>query len=359
MGVTVLGVYEEACHYPEFGTLTIRDSLQTEEDGGWFEQWNVRGEPCGTIARTGHGWLEGSSGDGSLVVRLEAHDSEPPAESDEWHDVVETPYRSHAGVLGVTSVTGEAGGDHLRLGGVGDHLVRVAVKSLPASDEGPTALWVLRFWPVDAPTPPRWLRRRDPAVGSGDPGWQSLRNSPAADLLAVVSMARDEHGRTSVDSLARWRDPRFGGPGWLGKPLPRKPNSELDPAALARRLGLPEPESAHAVLDLFVAAGVLDADDGGYRTHLPAPKPQDVLDLPAARKALLDQHYEHGRYASFASDLLMIALWGGAEQTVAALAERTLVSEPEVRDTLDWAHRTGLLGIKGVVTGEFTMTLPS
>ncbi|HEX6344019.1 DUF6042 family protein [Umezawaea sp.] len=352
--MAVLGFYQDDEHWPEFGTLTIHDTDNGDEDAGPFEQWGLGGQPCGTVARAGYGWLEGSAGDGPLVVRLEVHDSAPPAESDDWSEVVETPYRSRSGAVYLTYVTGSPPEDHLRLGGVGDYRVRVATKALPASAEGPEALWVLRFWPDATPTPPRWLRRSEPAVRSGGAGWEVLRNSPAAELLAVVSMARDETGRTSLDALARWGEPRFGGPGWLAEPLPHKPDSDLDPAALARRLGLPEPRSAHEVLDVFVAAGVLDEDDGGYRTHLPAPRAEDVLDLPAARRAALRQQDEHNRFASFASDLITVALWGGGEQTAAALAERTLVSEGEVREALDWACRAGLL----VVEGEFRMALP-
>ncbi|MCS7478944.1 hypothetical protein ACFFQW_36430 [Umezawaea endophytica] len=240
-------VFEEACHYPEFGTLTIRDTNTGEEDEGPFEQWGLGGQPCGTVARAGYGWLEGSAGDGPLVVRLESHDVEPPAESADWLDVLETPYRSRTGVVGLTTVTCGPGGEDLRLGAVGDYRVRVAVKPLPASSDGPETLWALRFWPVAAPGPPRWLRRGRAAVGPGSTGREVLADSPAA---------------------------------------------------------------------------------------------------------------EHNRYTSFASDLLAVALWGGTEQTATALAHRTLAPEADVRTTLDWAHRTGLLTVEGVLTGKFTMTLP-
>ena len=348
-------VFEEECHYPEFGTLTIRDAGDVEEDAGPFEQWGLAGQPCGTIARAGHGWLEGSSGDGPLVVRLEVHDTEPEAESAEWHDVMETPYRSRTGTVGLTTVTCGPGNNDLHLGPAGDYRVRVAAKPLPTSD----SLWTLRFWPVDTPTPPFWQRRHTPAVRPADPGWQNLRNSSAADLLTVVSMARDEHGRTSLDSLSRWGEPRFGGPGWLDKPLPQKQNSDLDPTALAHRLGLSEPTSAHDVLTLLVAAGVLDEDNNGYRTHHPTPKPQDVLDLPPPRRAALEAAQDLDRYRSFTSDLLTIALWGGTKQTATALSKRTLTPEFDVQATLSWAHRTDLLTVEGVLTGEFTMTLPT
>ena len=55
----------------------------------------------------------------------------------------------------------------------------------------------------------------------------------------------------------------------------------------------------------------------------------------------------------------MIALWGGTEQTAAALAKRTLATESDVRHTLTWAHRTGLLTVEGALTDNFTMILPT
>ncbi|MDX6259472.1 MAG: hypothetical protein QOH84_1160, partial [Kribbellaceae bacterium] len=55
-----------------------------------------------------------------------------------------------------------------------------------------------------------------------------------------------------------------------------------------------------------------------------------------------------------------IALWGGAQPTtVAALAERALASEDEVRQTVQHAVRRDLLAVEGDLTGEFSLTARS
>jgi hypothetical protein len=52
-----------------------------------------------------------------------------------------------------------------------------------------------------------------------------------------------------------------------------------------------------------------------------------------------------------------VALWNGSTQTLAGLADRTLVPEADVRATLEWAERQNLLHVTGSLDATFTMTL--
>ncbi|OKI36622.1 hypothetical protein A6A25_21375 [Saccharothrix sp. CB00851] len=110
---------------------------------------------------------------------------------------------------------------------------------------------------------------------------------------------------------------------------------------------------------MLAAAGLLLADGDAYRWPEIRPRAQDVLDLLPERRADLVLRQEMDRFRSFASDLVSVALWGGARQTAVALAARTLVAEDDVRATLDWAVRQGLLTVEGPLFGEFTMAVPT
>ncbi|MBB5957133.1 hypothetical protein FHS29_003726 [Saccharothrix tamanrassetensis] len=370
--------HEEDGHLPEFGTLTVRDTRWDGSDVGLFGQDALRIQPCGTVARTGAGWLEVGAGDGPLTVRLELHEFEPP-DTGGWHEVVDIPYRSLCGAVGLTLTTGAPMTDDLVLAGPGDYRLRVS---------GSPDRWLLRFWRAQV-APPRWLVRTRPAVRAGDPGWRRLFGHYATDLLFAVWAARDEQGWTSVEALARWGLRHRRGASWLDDPLPAPMYDELDPVTVAAELGAPAPRSLRGLLPLFAAAGMLDRDvphhevpnnsvpdhdvphhevpndgvpdhdvpgDGDrFRTVADPPRAQDVLALPESRKAALDSNYEMDRFRSFATDLVSVALWGGQRQTLAALAERTLVPVDEVRATLDWAVRQGRLTVDGPVSGEFTM----
>lgn len=353
------GIYEDEDHWPEFGTLTVRDTWLGDGDGGegLFEQHASRVQPCGTIARTGHGWLEAAAGDGPVVVRMELHDSAPPDATAGWEDVVEIPYRSRSGAVGLTYVTGGPGQEHLRLAGPG--LYRVRVCAGPSADEEVEAVWRLCFWPVAEVEPPRWSARARPAVPAGDGGWRYLFGYHVTELLFVVWAARDADGLTTVDAVRQWGERHHRGAGWLDGPVPEPVHGELDPADVAARLGVPAPSSLRDLLTVFAAAGLLVADGDAYRWPEVRPRAQDVLDLSPARRADLVLREESDRFRTFASDLVSVALWGGARQTVAALAARTLVSEDDVRATLDWAVRQGQLTVDGPLSGGFTMTAPA
>lgn len=338
--------YEDDDHWPEFGTLTVRDTRMPEEGQGLFDQHALDAQPCGTIARSGCGWLEVGAGDGPLVVRLELHDAAPADDIAAWEDAVDVPYRCLSGVVGLTYVTGGPGDEHLRLPGPGDYRVRTTRSA---------DTWSLRFWPVAEPEAPQWFARSLPAVPQGDSGWSELFGHYATDLLFAVHAARDRSGLTTVEALRRWGEQHHRGAGWLDQPVPEPLRGRLSPAEVAAQLGAPAPTALRGMLPLFAAAGVLIADGQGYRSPDTTPRAQDVLDLPAPRRAALDADHELSRFRSFATDLVSIALWGRTRHTVPALAARTLVSEQDVLATLDWAVRRGPLVVDGPLSGEFAL----
>lgn len=329
---------EDDDYWPEFGTLIVRDE-------GVHSQGDSKVQPCGTFVRTGHGWLEGAAGDEPQVVRIEVHDAQPVDDAAGWEDVVEIPYRSPSGTVGLGYVTGGFTGDVFSLPAAGDYRVLVTRTR---------ARWLLRFWQAE-PSPPRWLKRHEAAVSPSDPAWGSLFTHDVSDLLYVLWAAQDETGGTTAAALSEW-GARHGRPApWPSVPLTTPFPDQLDPAWVAAQAGLPVPATLAGLLDVFVALGVLAHDDGRYRTPASVPNPEDVLDLPAERGARLAAQRDLDRFRRFAADLVSVAEWHGAEQTLAGLADRTLVPEAEVRATLEWAVRTDLLRLTGSLDERFAI----
>ncbi len=219
----------------------------------------------------------------------------------------------------------------------------------------PEDLWLLRFRPAEL-EPPRWFRRGRPAVGRADSGWRGLFGYEVTDLLWAVAAAGEGSGGATLEALRQWGVLHHRTAGWLEQPLIRPQPQEMDPADVARQVGVPAPTRLAGVLDLFVAAGLLVLDEGGYREVAVPPNPEDVLHLPVERAERLVVRRDHDRYCSFAADLVSVALWNGTTQTLAALAERTLVPEADVRAALRWAEHRGLLRVEGSVDGKFVMT---
>ena len=338
---------EDEDYLPEFGTLIVLDDGAHVEDGPFSRQYS-KVQPCGTIVRTGHGWLEGAAGDGPHVVRVAVHDSAPADDVTDWEDVVEIPYRSLSGRIGLGYVTGGFAGDVFALPAAGSYRVLATRRSL--GDDELDDLWSLRFWSAE-PVPPRWLARRAAAVRPADPGWGGLFGFVVTDLLWAVG---SQDGATQA-GLRAWGEEHGRGADWLTRPLPAPLPTELDPADVARQTGAPVPTTMADLLDLFVTLGVL-VDDGGYREAAVVPNPEDVLRLPAERRDRLVRQRRHDRFCAFAADLVSVAVWGGSEQTLAGLAERTLSPEADVAATLEWAARGGLLHVNGSLDETFTMT---
>jgi hypothetical protein len=377
--MTRLGMVEDDDYLPEFGTLMIRDGGQPAErsaGAALLDEYATDAQPCGTIARAGNGWLEGAAGDGHHTVRLEYHDRPADEDHHDWDDVVETPYRSATGAVGLTYVTGGPAGPDLALGGPGGYRVRVTRRSGEDGDH-----WLLRFWPDSEPlAPPRWFARRDPAVWPADPGWRGLLGGETDTMVSIIGQA-DADGAT-IEHVDDWGRRHSRPAGWLDQellPEPPEPLStghpDLDDGArrqhrdqtaevarqraaldgIAAQLGVPAPRTRRHLLAALVAAGVLVLDERDrYRVVADPPRAQDVLDLPADRVAALNRQQAR-RFVSLASDIISIAAWTGspAEATVDGLTDRLLTTRENVRGALEFAVAEQLLDM----AGELSLTV--
>jgi hypothetical protein len=350
--MTVVGRYEDDYYLPEDGILVVRESGAGFGDD---EMSANDAHPCGTIVRTGYGWLYATGGDGPCVVRLQVHGGQPGDEDvDAWADLVEVPYRSLAGVVELAWLTTSSGEVDLRLGEPGLYRLRVAHRPLPVTDGvvaeeeddedvrmEPTDLWQLDFWPVTGPVePPQWVRRRRSAVRPADPGWTSLLGYQEIEVANLVRWASPGDGMT-VDDLRRWGIDHYRGEEWLDQRLRMTSPKDGYPslAEIAAQVDLPEPTSRRELLRLFIALGVLTFDGTRYVGVERPPMAQDVLELPAKVVGFLEASQVTGQFTGYAADLVSVALWGGTEQSVASLAARTLATEDVVRGALSSTPR--------------------
>jgi len=350
--MTILGTFEDDEYRPESGTLIVRDDGAYEKRGP-FSRHGSKAQPCGTIVRTGNGWLEGAAGPGPDVVRMEVHDSAPEDDTADWADVVEIPYRSLSGTVGLGYATGGFSGDLLALSGAGAHRVRVTRRRTGEGAWGDR--WLLRFWPAD-PFPPRWLKRRENAVRPAEPGWDNLFSHEFGLLLRAVAETREAPGGATSESLRQWFVRRGRGD-WLDHSVRDRVPVLMHPSDVARQLGMPEPGTLADTLDVFVAVGALVEDGGSYRKPEVQPNPEDVIDMTARHRDRIVWQRDHDRFSEYAADLVSVALWNGSTQTLSSVAERTLVPEADVRATLEWAERQKLLHVTGSLDAAFTMAL--
>lgn len=382
--MTLLQTFEDQEYLPEYGTLVVRDAgepdarVELASGEELLEEYATAAQPGGTIAHAGYGWLQASAGDGYQVVRLEAHDGAPPDDRSAWDGVVETPYRSWTGSVGLTYVTSGSGNADLRLGPPGSYRVRVSRR--PADIEGD--LWRLQFWPAPGvPEPPRWLARRDPATGSGRSGWEEVLGHEAAELAFVVGSAATPEAGATVEQLQEWCIRHGRGAGWLDEPpWPDPPaplptgHADLDAdaeqrwrsalaakarnvdavAGVAAQLGVPAPTTRRGLLAVLVAAGILATDDSrGPRRYHPVAEPRrarQVLRLPPEQVAALERQDAFQRYTSLASDVASVVMWAPVHPAVVSvqgLADRLLATHQEVRATLGHAVDVGLLNVDG------------
>ena len=358
----ILGRHEAGHYMPEDGILVVRDVGVGIAD----ELSDNDAHPVGTIARSGHGWLYAAGGDGPCVVHLQLHDERPGDDDlDAWDDVVEVPFESLRGVVELSSLMSSAGDEDLRLGEPGMYRVRVAHRALPPTplpddedDLQPTDLWHLDFWQVaGAVEPPRWFRRRRPPVSVPDPGWTSLLGLQEIEVANVVEWAGKADGMT-VDEIATWGTDHYRGPNWLDQSLrnshalPGCPNL----ADIARQVGVRAPRTRRDLLPLYVGLRILTFDGTRYVAIDDKPMAQDVLRLPVDVVTFLEASQAVKQFTGYAADLVSVALWGGTEQTVASLAERTLADEDDVRATLRYAEDRKLLQIEQRPPDKLSLT---
>lgn len=357
--MTDLGRFKDDDYMPDSGLLVVRDTV----GGGHWADDSDDAHPCGTIVRTGDGWLYASAGDGPCVVRIQAHQAEPSSEV-EWDDLVEIPYRSRTGAVGLTTITMGAGDEQVRLGAPGSYRVRVAHRALPVRGElpeeedelEPTDLWQLDFWPADVVEPPRWLRRMTAPVGQLTPGWSSLLPYDVNLVADIVRWSGGADGM-SVDELRQWGLEHGRGERWLDDPpLPDPRPGWPTLGEISAQVGLAMPTARRAVLPLIVALGMLTFDGERYRRVDRPPLAQDVLRLPDDVVRFLEASQAAIQFTGFAADLVSVASWGGSEQTMAELAARTLADESDVQRALRYAERRKLLRVDRHLDGRIGIT---
>src|SRR6266511_1243407 len=383
--MALLRTFENDEYLPEFGTVVLRDTFDPDARAALPPVGEMLGElatdalPGGSIARAGAGWLQASAGDGYHVVRLEAHDRAPADDRGAWEDVVETPYRSSIGSVGLAHMTSGPWNADLDLGGPGVYRVRVARR--PAAEDGD--VWRLQFWPTPAAVePPRWLARHRPATRGGRSGWDEVLGYEATELAFMVrATAAGQPDGVTVARLQAWGTQHSRSPGWLDEPLWRAPptplptgHADLDAhaedrrrslladaarragalAEVAAQLRVPPPATRRGLLELLVAAGLLTADDsGGPRRYGFVAQPrraQEVLRLAPERVAMLERQDAMQRYVWLAADVAAVVMWVQhvpAVVTVQGLADRLLASPYQVRATLGYAVDARLLDAGG------------
>lgn len=286
--MALLGIFERDDYMPEYGTLMLRD---TPGDSDWqpdgpLVEYATDAHPCGTVARARYGWLEGASGDGFHLVRLELHSTAPPVDLVGWDAVMETPYASATGGVGLTYVTGSPMTADLEIG-PGRFRVRVS-RGSHEDDER----WLLQFWPSE-PTPPRWLLRDKPPVSPGSTGWSDLFGYEASELLGVIhAAATSSSNGATLSQIETWATAHHRPADWLDQPLfpaPPEPlptgHADLDSAArkrhsdalamyarklselagFAAQLGVAAPTTRRGLLALLTASGQLTVSTDQYR----------------------------------------------------------------------------------------------
>ena len=346
----------EANFAPEFSTLMVRDAFQRRLRSGIGEHseqgmvdppppprdYPEDAQPCGTMGRSGAGFLDAPASGEDQTVRLQLHDGPPPDDRADWTSVLRTPYWSRSGSVSLEFVTGGAVSPALDLGGPGRYGVCVARRG-----ESPDVEWRLRFWADSSSTVdlPKWLVRPGPATRPLSDGWEDLLGWPAQELVGIVrSMSRERGGAgVSIQEVDTWGVEHHRSVGWLDAPLDAEAATV---AEIADQLRIAVPSSRRGLVGVLVVAGVLDADDDG-RMRPGHPEPAvDVLTLPATRSRILRAQRDRRSYTAFATDLLSLAVWAPTDPyvtTVDDLADRLQATEREIMLTLSWAMEQGLL----------------
>lgn len=325
-------------YLPEFSTLVVRDDRV--DDGpdvpNALTEHGCETDPGGTIAVAGAGWLNAAAGGTYQEVRLEAHDVAPREDLDGWLDVVESPYLSTAGSIGLSYVTYDnPSGERLQLGAPGAYRVRVGRRPHPESGDN----WRLQFWPDPDVQLPRWLMRTRPVLAPAPDHWSSVLDFVVTELPMLVSAAANgNRDGATVSELEAWCAAHGRPLGWLEEPLwpePPRPaptgHADLDAAgeervrtALAYRdekrreldgvvaqLGLASPADRHDLLKLLTTIGLLDLDENTqrYRAGQQPRRVLDVLDLPADRARAFERGERVHRYRSAVADLVAVVRW--------------------------------------------------
>ncbi|MBM0276058.1 hypothetical protein [Micromonospora tarensis] len=367
--MTLVDAVEADGYRPEYALLVLMDpAVEWGHEDPDVPRFRDRGDrPTGTFAGTGAGWVTAQApGLDDHVVRVELHDGPPPADHEEYDDVLEAPYRSSSGGLSVTTLTGGVGPADLDLGDAEWFRVRVARRQADTESTSGYS-WVLRFWADPVVEPPVWLARSQSAIGGPDNGWHSALPRWVTEVAGIATGMARRLGRPVTPQQVEdgFHSPPLYPLGWLDEPLwPRRSATDhVSPGYRARdaqerrrldetaeELGVPPVRRKRDVFPLLVAAGIL-AREGtdAYRVGQPA-RIDTVLSLPPDQVEAVRQRDMRSRYGAVAEDLEAVLRWTPRtplETTPAELAERLLVTEAELGEALAYAEETGLLHNEG------------
>ena len=207
----MLGEYHEGDVWPDFGTVLLTDIGPSREvadavhgPSGWGST------PLGTLASSGPGWVAVGASDGPYALRVEVHDTAPATDLDGWDTAVELPYRSVSGLMGIGGFADPPTEERLTFTSPGEYRVRV-LHTYPATpehiDDEEEGDLLVQFWRAE-PEPPRWLRRKFPAVGwaADDGGLTTVEDLGALPEVpatpADLSRVMEQAGHDSFSALA-------------------------------------------------------------------------------------------------------------------------------------------------------------
>lgn len=383
----LLRLVRDAEYLPDYGMVVVRDGQSPDPDFQWppappllgEHEDQQPGDVPGTLGRSGAGWLYVPADDRYTEVELEAHDSVPD-EDDAWPDLVDLPYLNRSGVVALEMLTGGSVGDDLLLGAPGRYRVRVARR---AGEDG--LVHRLQFWPDQDDEPPRWIRRSQAAVRPGSPGWDRYLPYPLLELTWLVSAVGDPLG-ASLQQIRRWAYEHGRPADWLDEapfaaPLPRPTTGHADLdrqeeasrqqyAArlvkdqrlvddMAQQLSMPPARTRREMLDLFVAAGLLERSGDRYQPVAALPRVQDVLNLAPERVAELERIDESQRFGALIADVACHLSWqdGAASIPIAVLSARLSVPRTDLVDLLTSSTGQAVFAVEGQLEGQDPVTI--
>jgi hypothetical protein len=166
------------------------------------------------------------------------------------------------------------------------------------------------------------------SIGRSGHGWLYVAGG---DGPCVVQLQACDD-RPSDEEIDAWGADHYRGPDWLDQTFHK--SSRYQPewpnlAEIAGQVGVPEPTIRRDLLPLYLALRMITFDGSRYRPAEHPPSAEDVLQLPEQAVTFLKASRAVKQYTGYAADIVSVAIWGGTQQTVASLAERTCASEDE------------------------------
>lgn len=368
---TIRAVHEWDDHWPDYGTLVLREAYRQPEDLVLpasllppDEYGDADDMVNGALALTGVGWFHGNTrSDGRTAVRVEVWDGPPPEDDDAgWADadlVADLPYWSPAGGVVLNYLVASDGGPEFALPGPGPYRIRTWCRALAGE---PAEGWRLQFWPLGdaAPGPARWRRRDWTRPTVRELGW-SRYFGDEVDVLASALWVLTADGSDADVAGLEAHFAGWGRPGHLDRPI----EGEQDRiAGFARQLGVPAPRTPRTLLDFLVAAGRLQrTDEGGgprYRIAPDPPRADQVLTLPPEDVAAIAAANAPLIHGELARDIRAAVLWAPyrlLETTRADLARRLRAEPDAVTAALAYLAEADRIGVHGDPDGRLALAV--